>query len=149
MLFAMHQHESVLDIHVSPPSWTPLPPHPDLSNYCSWILKFFQVQLSPFIPPFQFSRVLQVGQSLFSSSFLPLGCAVLQVSPVVETPAFSEVTEDCKCDFDDFVIVGEIWKLMGQVMEAPSTTHLMTRITHNMWQCHSGKPLPNQIVSLI
>ena len=36
------------------------------------------------------------------ASFLPLGC-VLQVSPVVETPTFSEVTEeDRKCDFDDF-----------------------------------------------
>ena len=67
----MHQHESVLGIHVSPPCWTPLPPPsspPDLPDYCSWILKFFSSQRSPFIPPFQFSRVLQVGQSF---SLLP------------------------------------------------------------------------------
>ena len=39
---------------------------------------------------------------------------MLQMSPVVETPTFSEVMEeDCKRDFDDFVIIGEIWKLMG------------------------------------
>lgn len=53
---------------------------------------------------------------------------MLQVSPVVETPAFSEVTEeDCKCDFDDFVIVGEIWKLMGHdggtLPHSPDDTH--------------------------
>lgn len=34
------------------------------------------------------------------------GCAVLQVSPVPETPAFSDVVKEaCKCDFDDFVIL--------------------------------------------
>ncbi|MBV96215.1 hypothetical protein ESR_24280, partial [Eschrichtius robustus] len=34
------------------------------------------------------------------------GCAVLQVSPVVETPTHCDVMkEDCKCDLDEFVIV--------------------------------------------
>ncbi|KAK2497981.1 hypothetical protein MC885_010901 [Smutsia gigantea] len=34
------------------------------------------------------------------------GCAVLQVSPLGETPTDCDVTKEaCKCDFDDFVIV--------------------------------------------
>lgn len=53
-----------------------------------------------------YTHVKQESGSSASSDSGYEGCAVLQVSPVVETPAFSEVTEeDCKCDFDDFVIV--------------------------------------------
>ncbi|OWK00746.1 hypothetical protein Celaphus_00016528, partial [Cervus elaphus hippelaphus] len=53
-----------------------------------------------------YTHVKQESGSSTSSDSGYEGCAVLQVSPVVETPTFSEVTEeDCKCDFDDFVIV--------------------------------------------
>lgn len=69
---------------------------------------------------------------------------MLQVSPVVETPAFSEVTEeDCKCDFDDFVIVGEIWKLMGRdggtLHHSPDDTH------HTQYVTVSFRETPPQI----
>ncbi|XP_066872282.1 protein associated with UVRAG as autophagy enhancer isoform X3 [Kogia breviceps] len=33
------------------------------------------------------------------------GCAVLQVSPVAETPPYDVMKEDCKCDLEEFVIV--------------------------------------------
>ncbi|XP_032960913.1 protein associated with UVRAG as autophagy enhancer isoform X1 [Rhinolophus ferrumequinum] len=33
------------------------------------------------------------------------GCAVLQVSPVVQTPIYCDVVKECKCDLDEFVVV--------------------------------------------
>lgn len=55
------------------------------------------------------------------SSFLFLGCAVLQGSPVAGTPTYCDVLKEaCKCDFDDFVIVGKIWKLTSDDSYFPS-----------------------------
>ena len=37
---------------------------------------------------------------------------MLQGSPVAGTPTYGDVLKEaCKCDFDDFVVVGKIWKL--------------------------------------
>ncbi|XP_057563809.1 protein associated with UVRAG as autophagy enhancer isoform X2 [Hippopotamus amphibius kiboko] len=53
-----------------------------------------------------YSHTKQESGSSTSSDSGYEGCAVLQVSPVVETPAYCDgMKEDCKCDLDDFVIV--------------------------------------------
>ncbi|XP_024611355.1 protein RUBCNL-like isoform X2 [Neophocaena asiaeorientalis asiaeorientalis] len=53
-----------------------------------------------------YSHIKQESGSSASSDSGSEGCAVLQVSPVVETPTYCDVMkEDCKCDLDEFVIV--------------------------------------------
>lgn len=60
-------------------------------------------------------------------SFLFLGCAVLPVSPVVETPTYWEgIKEVCDCDFDEFVILGKIWTLGACDWGPPSCPHTYT-----------------------
>lgn len=43
---------------------------------------------------------------------------MLQVSPLADCDVTKEA---CKCDFDDFVIVGKIWKLIGYDKIPPPT----------------------------
>lgn len=53
-----------------------------------------------------YTNIKQESGSSTSSDSGYEGCAVLQVSPVVKTPTYCDVvTEACKCDTDDFVIV--------------------------------------------
>lgn len=53
-----------------------------------------------------FSNIKQESGSSTSSDSGYEGCAVLQVSPVVEAATYCDVMkESCKCDLDDFVIV--------------------------------------------
>ncbi|XP_067568977.1 protein associated with UVRAG as autophagy enhancer isoform X1 [Pseudorca crassidens] len=53
-----------------------------------------------------YNHVKQESGSSTSSDSGSEGCAVLQVSPVVETPTYCDVMkDDCKCDLDEFVIV--------------------------------------------
>ena len=85
MASAIHQHESAIDIHISPPSWTFLPPpspsHParlsqstsfrspasysklSLAIYFTYGNVYVSMLLSQFIPPFS---SLTVSTSLFS-----------------------------------------------------------------------------------
>ncbi|XP_012638146.2 protein associated with UVRAG as autophagy enhancer isoform X2 [Microcebus murinus] len=52
------------------------------------------------------TSIKQESGSATSSDSDCEGCAVLQVSPVAETPACDDaVKETCKCDFDEFVIL--------------------------------------------
>lgn len=85
---------------------------------------------------------LLVGETL---SCLSLGCAVLQVSPVVKTPIYRDVVKECKCDLDEFVVVGKVWEFIScdWVPVAWALPHILTWITRNtavLW--HSEKLLP-------
>ncbi|XP_066872281.1 protein associated with UVRAG as autophagy enhancer isoform X2 [Kogia breviceps] len=52
-----------------------------------------------------YSHIKQGSGSSTSSHSGSEGCAVLQVSPVAETPPYDVMKEDCKCDLEEFVIV--------------------------------------------
>ena len=87
MVFAIYQHESAIGIHMSPPSWTSLPP-PTQPHQCHralnlssllhtanshWLYSnvYVSVQLSQIVPP---SPSSTVSTSLFfmsASSWLP------------------------------------------------------------------------------
>lgn len=79
-------------------------------------LNSFNVNYRPiFIPWFLVSWLWQFFLFFLlvkAPSFLFLGYAALQGSPVAGTPTHSDVLKEaCKCDFEDFVIIGKIWKL--------------------------------------
>lgn len=149
LLFAMHQHDSVLSIHVSPPSWTPLLSPPTSPNYCSWILKFFSGQLSPFIPPFSLAGCCRLD-SLFFFFFLSssrLRCVAGQPSG----------WNTCFLWGDGRGLQMWLWWLCYRRWDlethGPWWRHppplTWWHITHNMWQCHSGNPPKSDCVSLI